>query len=106
MNTEIKRPNKRTVARRQALTGEIADIIQIEVRRQLDFLRSRDNTLQDRLSTIEKQGVPEGVLEEIYKAMSQIRYAQRKQNDAIEGMLKFFNVSKEFFSEQQSKEEQ
>ena len=57
------------------------------------------NTLTERLNAVEQAGIPKNTLEELKGLISRISYKQHQQQRAIEGLLQFFNITKNFFEE-------
>lgn len=94
----LKKVTKATLLRQQKLKEEIYAILHKEAHEWFRIIESRENTVSKRLSSIEANGVPEGILEELKKDISSLRYVVNKQSKAIEDLLSFFNVSKDFLN--------
>jgi sensor c-di-GMP phosphodiesterase-like protein len=99
MTTRPRRPSAKTTNRQLQLKNEIYAILHKEAHDWFSFLQTREDNLQNRLNAMEKAGVPSGALEEIKSLVSRIEYRQRQQQKAMEGLLSFLNITKDFFSE-------
>ena len=97
---QTKRVTRQTLSRRQQIKEEIYSILKTEAHDWFSFIESRDNTLTKRLNSIEANGIPDGVLEEIKKNIHQLRFSLRRTTAAMESLLNFFNISKEFLTQQ------
>lgn len=95
--TRPKKPTKAEIERTQQLKQEIYGIFQEVSNMHLKNVAGRENSFTNRLNAIENMGMPENPLQEIKTAISQIRYKQHQQQRAIEGLLQFFNTTKQFF---------
>lgn len=93
-----KRVTKATISRQQKLKDEIYSILQKEAHNSFKFIESRENAVSKRLAAMEANGVPDGILEELKRDISALRYTMNKQTRAIENLLSFFNVSKELLN--------
>lgn len=90
--------NKTTITRQQKIKDEIYIILKKEAHQWFSFIDSRENTLSKRLNSIEANGIPDGVLEDIKRDISQLKYTIRQQTKAIENLLSFFNASKQLLN--------
>ena len=100
MKTIVKKvPKKKlTVSKDQKIREEVYTILNEAADRRFLSLAGREETLQKRLDSIERAGVPEGTLEELKRDISGLRYIVNKQTHAIGALLSFFNLSKDFLT--------
>jgi hypothetical protein len=99
-----KKPSVKKLNRQAQLKDEIYGILHKEAHNWFSFIQTREDSLQNRLNAIEQAGIPAGTLEEVKRLISKIEYRQRQQQKAMEGLLSFFNITKDFFSEPQQTE--
>jgi hypothetical protein len=98
-----KKARKLAPSREQEIRQEIFVILHDEASKRFNAMAGREETLQKRLDSIERAGVPEGTLEEIKREISGLKYIVNKQTRAIESLLSFFNASKGFLTMDEQK---
>lgn len=96
---EKKKITTKSIARKNAIREEIYEILRHESHKVFAANMQREDNLTKRLSSVETAGIPQNELEFIKTAVSQIRYKQHQQQRAMEGLLQFFNITKNFFEE-------
>lgn len=92
-------PNVRTQSRQQQIREEVYSILHEEAFKRYKSINEREDNVSKRLSTLEQTGLPDQALGEIKTAISQIRYMQNQQQRAMQGLLNFFNITKDFFKD-------
>ena len=101
MKKKVKKrgPNVRTAIRKQLLTQEIAKILSTEAHNWFTIIQSRENTVSERLNSMEQSAMPYNAIQEIKGEISKLTYSVQKNTRAIESLLNFFNATKRFLNE-------
>ena len=71
-----------------------------EMKQYEERFHSRFMTIQDRLSSLEKEGMSFDRFDSIVQNISQLRYTVQQSRKAIEELLKFFNITKNLFKDE------
>lgn len=86
--------DKRVTNRQQKLRSELQTILREEASKAFREENIRTDSIYKRLMSLEKAGMEYSAYEGLLKEISSLRHVIRNQTSAIEGLLKFFNVSK------------
>lgn len=99
MPTRRKGPNVRSAQRKNKIRDEVYEILRHEAHKIFVAKNLSEDGLAKRINALESAGVPQSELDFIKTAISQIRYKQYQMQKAMEGLLQFFNVTKQFFED-------
>lgn len=101
-NCEVKpkRFSSKSLMKQEQIRQEVYAILHKEAHNWFGMIRGIEDNSNKRLNAMEQSAMPYNALEEIKDEMRKMTYSISKNTKAIENLLNFFNVSKQFLNDE------